>query len=75
MHSIFLSAHVIWKKNHCVLKGKTTFQEFLYCHISQKGFPDDSVKNLPAMQETKVWFLGWEDPLDEEMGTHSSILA
>ena len=34
-----------------------------------------SVKNLPAMQETRVRFLGWEDPLEEEMAIHSSILA
>ena len=33
------------------------------------------VKNLPAMQETLVQFLGWEDPLEKEMATHSSILA
>ena len=33
------------------------------------------VKNLPAMQETGVQFLGWEDPLEKEMATHSSILA
>ena len=33
------------------------------------------VKNLPAMQETQVWFLGREDPLEEEMATHSTILA
>jgi len=33
------------------------------------------VKNLPAMQETRVWSLDWEDPLEEEMATHSSILA
>ena len=33
------------------------------------------VKNLPAMQETWVHFLGWEDPLEKETGTHSSILA
>ena len=33
------------------------------------------VKNLPAMQETWVPSLGQEDPLDEEMATHSSILA
>ena len=32
------------------------------------------VKNLPAMQETWVRSLGWEDPLEEEMATHSSIL-
>ena len=33
------------------------------------------VKNLPVMQETWVQSLGWEDPLEESMGTHSSILA
>ena len=34
-----------------------------------------SVKNLPAVQETRVWSLGWEDPLEKEMATYSSILA
>ena len=34
-----------------------------------------AVKNLPAMQETQVQFLGWEDPLEEGMATRSSILA
>ena len=33
------------------------------------------VKNTPAMQETWVGFLGWEDPLEKEMATHSSVLA
>ena len=33
------------------------------------------VKKLPAMPETRVQFLGWEDPLEKEMATHSSILA
>ena len=33
------------------------------------------VKNLPAMQETGVQSLDWEDPLEEGMATHSSILA
>ena len=36
------------------------------------------VKNPPAKQETQetwVWSLGWDDPLGEEMATHSSILA
>ena len=33
------------------------------------------VKNLPAMRETWVRSLGWEDPLEKEMATHSSILA
>ena len=43
------------------------------------GVPDGSwVKNPPAMQETQetwVQSLGWEDPLEKEMATHSSILA
>ena len=34
-----------------------------------------SVKNLPAMQETQVRLLGQEEPLEKEMATHSSILA
>ena len=33
------------------------------------------VKNLPVVQETWVQSLGWEDPLEKEMTTHSSILA
>ena len=33
------------------------------------------VKNPPAMQETWVRSLGWEDPLEKELATHSSILA
>ena len=33
------------------------------------------VKNLPTMQEIQVQFLGWEDLLEEEMATHSNILA
>ena len=45
------------------------------------GFPGTSYgkkkkkKNLPAMQETEVWSLGWEDPQEKGMATHSSILA
>ena len=33
------------------------------------------VRRLPAMQETWIRFLGWEDPLEKEMTIHSSILA
>ena len=40
------------------------------------SFPGGSVvKNMPAMQETQDRSLGWEDPLEEEMATDSSILA
>ena len=46
--------------------------------ISQRTFPSlvaQSVKNLPAVQKTRGRSLGWEDPLEKEMATHSSILA
>jgi len=39
------------------------------------SFVAQSVKNLPAKQETWVLFLSQEDPLEKEMATHSSILA
>ena len=47
----------------------TNIQELLSSLITQ------SVKNLPAMQETWVRSLGREDPLENEMATHSRILA
>ena len=43
--------------------------------FSSFSFPGDSVKNLPAMWETWVWSLGWEDTLEEGMATHASFLA
>ena len=36
---------------------------------------DQRVKNPPAVLETQVWSLGWEDPLDKGIATHSGILA
>ena len=45
-------------------------------HHSFKGFTGDSVlKNPAAMQEPWVQSLGWEDPLEKEMTTHSSIFV
>ena len=51
---------------------------FVFISITLGGgswdFPGGSVvKNLPAMQETQVQSLSWEDPLEECMATHSSI--
>ena len=42
---------------------------------SSASLVSQTVKNLPAMQETWVRSLGWKDPLEEGMATHSSILA
>ena len=41
----------------------------------QASLVAQTIKNLPVMQETWVQSLGWEDPLEEVMATHSSILA
>ena len=47
-----------------------------HSHAYTLIFPGDSVvKNLPAMQETWVQSLGWEDPLEEGIATNSSILT
>ena len=44
-------------------------------HIPLYSLVAQMVKNLPALQETQVRSLGWEDPLEKGMATHSSILA
>ena len=43
--------------------------------LARASFVAQSVKNLPAVQETGVRSLGWEDPPEKEMASHSSILA
>ena len=48
------------------------FSSFLYLFIHLVA---QRLKHLPPMQETRVRSLGWEDPLEKEMATHSSILA
>ena len=48
------------------------FFNFLYSRASPVA---QIVNSLPAMQQTQGRSLGWEDPLEKEMATHSSILA
>ena len=48
----------------------------IFTRLCNQGFSvAQMVKNLPTMWETWVWYLGWEDPLEEGMVTHASILA
>ena len=47
------------------------FTEYSTTQVSQLA---QTVKRLPAMQETQVQSLGWDDPLEKEMATHSSTL-
>ena len=56
--------------------GYITFKKILPPPIQLRAFlVAQTVKNLPAMWETRVQSLGSEDPLEEGMATHSSILA
>ena len=52
------------------------FQGRIYYTSKQRSFlVAQLVENLPAMQETRLWSLGREDPLEKEMATYSSVLA
>ena len=52
----------------------STFSPYI-CHEVGASLVAQMVKNLPAMLEIQVQSLGWEDPLEKKMATHSSILA
>ena len=54
-------------------KGPVKIAAFYVTYVA--ALVAQAVKNLPAMQETWVQSLGWEDPLEKGMATHSSILA
>ena len=55
-------------------KAQIYTQKYIYIHTGA-SLVTQLVKNLPAMRETWVRSLGWEDPLEDSMKTHSSVLA
>ena len=68
-------------KDYCELKENLFFRlrnvALFWHHPSYVGdsLVAQRLKRLPAMQETTVQFLGWEDPLEKGTATHCSILA
>ena len=67
-----------WAAVHRVTKSWTRLKQLtLYACItmSRASLLTQVVNNLPAMQETWVQSLGWEDPLEENMAIHSNILS
>ena len=56
-------------------KESETTERLSLTPLGWASLVDQMVKNLPAMWQTQVRSLGWEDPLEKEMGTHSCILA
>ena len=65
--------HLVAKTRWQLLEIKLEFWRWLWKR--RASLVDHLVKNPPAMQETWVWSLGWEDPLEKGKATHSSILA
>ena len=67
-----------WMKLEPIIQSEVSQKEkhqySILTHI-RASLVAQRVKRLSAMQETWVGFLGWEDPLEKEMATHSSVLA
>ena len=76
-----LHYHVTYTEIKCfILKKKLLLQDLkatiTYFKVNLQGLPGGAVvKNPSAVQEMWVGSVGWEDPLEEEMATHPSILA
>ena len=80
--SLSLQGRLIWRRSEQLGKGGQSgtlylFFNFIYIfiYLHWASLVAHMVKNPPAMQETWVRSLGWEDPLEEGMATHFSILA
>ena len=63
----------LWKVKSAIENIHKTFITSFSNHWS--SLVAQTVKNLPVMGKTQVQSLGWEDPLEKEMATHSNILA
>ena len=59
----------------CDFEHLFIYSDFITGYISGDSLVAQMVKNLYAMQETRVRSLGWEDPLEKVLAIHSSILA
>ena len=67
-----VSYNVLARKRLIIILNVLIVRTHIY---SMASLIAQSVKNLPAVHETWVEFLGWEDPLEKEMATHFSILT
>ena len=83
IHSSTIAWKIPWTEEpgrlhvvHGVAKSRTRLSDFTSLHAPrQASLVAQTVKNLPAMQETWVRSLDWEDSLEKGVATHSSILA
>ena len=75
MHIKMMYNITIYKNVFQYQRAKFNREKLPFLLHQLMGFPSDSVKNPPAMQETWVQSLGQEDPLEQKMAPHSGILA
>ena len=68
---------IVCNQVRCIPRSKSMGERIDLAYLPQcrASLVVQTVKHLPAMQETWVQSLGWEDPLEKEMTTHSSTLA
>ena len=74
-----MPARIVYNTQDCFMKLVLVIYVYMYLYMYMflyiASLVAQMIKNLSAMWETWVRFLGWEDPLEEAMATHSSILA
>ena len=71
-----LVLHMEFSFVHTCVQISSLYNDTIYTGLTSLGkLTSQTVKNLPAMRETWIGSLGQEDPLEQEMATHSSILA
>ena len=70
LHYIVTQHFYTFQNNNC---AKSSYD--ILPHKDRTSLVAQTVKNPPAMQETQVLSLGWEDTLEKGMATHSNILA
>ena len=69
-----MTACICQNSLNCTLKIEESLI-YVKLPLNKASLVAQMVKRLPAARETRVRFLGWEDPLEKEMATHSSTLA
>ena len=73
--SIFVLLLILGKRHFIFHYKQEVSHEFFINALYQDALMAQTVKRLPTVRETRVQSLGWEDLLEKEMATHSSILA
>ena len=74
-HQVDLAFNHKFLTNEYILKVPGFIYTYIFFILMGASLATQMVKNQAAMQETRVQSLGWEDPLEKGMATHSSSLA